>query len=84
MAHVGAGLEHEHVEPGLGEHGRRDRTAGAGANDRDIAVLAVASRPEVAEGRCLRGGLALADGAARLVAHRGDGARVARPADHRQ
>ena len=55
---VRAGLEHDHLEPGLGEHGRGDRAAGAGADDDDVAVLLGADRLEVAEG----GGVAGAAG----------------------
>ena len=37
-----AGLEHEHVEPGLGQLRRGDGAAGAGADDDDVAFLALA------------------------------------------
>ena len=36
LADVGALLQHEHVEAGLGQHGRGRRPAGAGADDEDL------------------------------------------------
>ena len=35
---VAAGLEHDHVEAGLGEHGGRDAASCPGADDADVAV----------------------------------------------
>ena len=45
-----AGLEHDDVEPGLGQRRRGDGAAGAGADDDDVAFLALAGGLGVAEG----------------------------------
>ena len=46
---VGPGLEHDDLEPRLGEDRRRDRAAGARADDRHVALLAAGRRAQVAE-----------------------------------
>ena len=44
-----AGLEHDHVEPGLGEGRRGDGAAGAGADDHNVAFLSVPRRLGLAQ-----------------------------------
>jgi hypothetical protein len=65
---VAAGLEHQDVEPGLGQRRRGDRAAGAGADDHDIAFLALGARLGVAERACRLGDAAVGEPAADLVA----------------
>ena len=85
--HVGAGLEHDDLEAGLGEDRRGDRAAGARADDRHVALLAAGGRAQVTEARAgLRSepGDAIGDLAAHLVADRLPHPRVVAVAETRE
>ena len=84
LVHVGAGLEHHHVQPGLGQDRRSGSPARAGADDCHIAVLPGAAGFQVSNARrgWLRG--ALSHRAAGLDPDRIPHPLVASPADHRE
>src|SRR5204863_6957798 len=87
--HVRTGLEHDHLEARLGEDRRRDRAAGARADDRHVALLAPLGWAKVPELRRapVAGRWATVDLAAHLVADRVSNPRivsVAHRGDHLQ
>ena len=63
---VATRLEHDHVEPGLGELGRRRGAAGARADDHDVAFLAVALRACISQRAGRLGNPAVSQSAAGL------------------
>ena len=84
--HVRARLEHDDVEAGLGEDRRRDRAAGARADDRHVALLAArrAGAGRRGPSRAVGAGDAVGDLAAHLVADRRPHPRVVAVAEARE